>query len=425
QKLLDQSIVHTHSAYEGVVNQAENDATKGATKEAIAKAKADAQAKRIEGSVLVADTQLRAGEQRGETARVRAAYNTLWGMDKRLHDDPQWKGQRVTTRGGTYTGSQLFDTAGAVLTERNKHDKVWGFIPGGYHLIDGLVAATGRVPAFSYAFAAFMLAFVVRLVVFPFTQKQLMHSRQMMQLAPLTAELKEQYKDDPQQLNVRSMALYKEYGLNPVAGCAPALVQMPLFLTVYQCMLLYQFEFQKGTFLWINPSANAASHGFFGANLGQLDPILILIYGITMVVSSLLTPVTDPAQRKQQRLIGVGAAVIFTGAMFTGFFPVVAGFVLYWTFTNIFSTLQSLRAYRLPLPPLQKVNTANGGVYPAANNTFFGRIAAQANAAAGNGGANAATNGREGKGAISGTVIDNKNGKTGKPAQHRPKKRTK
>ncbi|RYG40678.1 membrane protein insertase YidC, partial [bacterium] len=235
----------------------------------------------------------------------------------------------------------------------------------------------------------------------------LMHSRQMMQLAPLTSELKEQYKDDPQQLNVRTMALYKEYGLNPVAGCAPALVQMPLFLTVYQCMLLYQFEFQKGTFLWINPAANAATRGFLGANLGQLDPILIVIYGASMIVSSLLTPVNDPAQRKQQRMIGVGAAVVFTIMMFTGLFPVVAGFVLYWTFTNIFSTLQSLRAYRMPLPPPKKVNAPSGGVFPM--------DAVRPGGLFGGAGSPAVADGK----------VSNKNGKTGKPAQHRPKKRSK
>lgn len=395
RKILDQSIVGTHSAYDNKINEQEGE--KDPKKPRLSKE--EAKTKRIESAVLVADTQLRAGLQRQDTARVRAAYNTLWAMDKRLHDDVQWTGHKVATAGGTFTGQALFDQTGTALSDRNKRDLIWGFIPGGFNFIDSLVALTGRVPAFSYAFAAFLLAFVVRLVVWPFSQKQLMHSRQMMQLSPLAQELRDQYKDDPQQLNVRTMALYKEYGLNPVAGCAPAFVQMPLFLTVYQCMLLYQFEFQKGTFLWINPSANAASKGFFGANLGQLDPILIGIYGISMIVSSLLTPVNDPNQRKQQRLIGIGAAVVFTVMMFTGLFPVVAGFVLYWTFTNIFSTLQSLRAYRMPLPPLKKVNAPAGGVFP------LDPLKVGANGASSNG--------------------KNGTGKTGKPAQHRPKKRTK
>jgi membrane protein insertase Oxa1/YidC/SpoIIIJ len=62
--------------------------------------------------------------------------------------------------------------------------------------------------------------------------------------------------------------------------------------------------------------------------------------------------------------MGIGIAVFFTLLMFTGVFPVPAGFVLYWVFTNIFTTIQSLRAYRLPLPALTKKNTKPGGVYP-------------------------------------------------------------
>ena len=71
--------------------------------------------------------------------------------------------------------------------------------------------------------------------------------------------------------------------------------------------------------------------------------------------------------------MGVGVAVIFTIFMFTGAFPVPAAFVLYWIFTNVLATLQSMRAYRLPLPPLVKVNAANGGVFPVAQPTVTNR----------------------------------------------------
>jgi len=83
-----------------------------------------------------------------------------------------------------------------------------------------------------------------------------------------------------------------------------------------------------------------------------------------MVTATLLTPVSDPSQAKQQRWMGAGISIIFTFFMFTGAFPVVSGFVLYWTFTNILATAQSLRAYRMPLPPLLKLNAQGGGVLP-------------------------------------------------------------
>jgi YidC/Oxa1 family membrane protein insertase len=186
----------------------------------------------------------------------------------------------------------------------------------------------------------------------------------MSQLAPLLREIKEKNKEQAVQQK-KSMELYREYGLNPLAGCWPALVQMPLFLVVYQCMLHYRFEFQKGTFLWMNEQVSRSTHGFTAANLGQKDTILIIVYAVTLLISTLLTPVNDPTQVKQQRTIGIGVALLFPVFMISGTYPVPAAFVLYWTFTNILATGQSLRAYyMLPAPPLVKVNTAVGGVFP-------------------------------------------------------------
>ena len=373
--------------------------------------------KKYEGAVLVANTQLRAGLMRNETSRIRLAYQTLWQFQKKHRDTPEWRDNAFTAAPDlrfsevpqTISGQKLFESVSETLSNRNKKELIWGFIPHGYDAIDTLMAATGKRAGFSYWFGALLLAFVVRLIVFPFTQKTIMHSRQMSQLSPLMVKIKEEFKDDPQQLNMKTMALYKEYGLNPAAGCAPAMVQMPLFLTVYQCMLLYQFEFQKGTFAWINPVTSLGTHGFTAPNLGTQDAILIFVYGISMIISQMLTPINDPSQKKQMRLMGVGISVLFTFFMFTGAFPVVSGFVLYWTFTNIFATAQSLRAYRLPLEPLQKVNTKDGGVYPTDPTDMFPWMKKVT-------GTDKSTPQTKGKPTISSSK------KTGKPQQHKPKK---
>ena len=377
----------------------------------------DGQLKKYEGAVLVANTQLRSGILRNETSRVRLAYQTLWSYQKKNRDTAEWRDTNFTAAPDsrfpeipqTVSGQHLFDKVSDILSARNRKEIIWGFIPGGYNAIDSLIALTGRNPGFSYWFGALMLAFVVRIIVFPFTQKTIMHSRQMSQLSPLMTKIKEEFKDDPQTMNAKVMELYREYGLNPAAGCAPAFVQMPLFLSVYQCMLLYQFEFQKGTFLWINKATSSATNGFTAPNLGTQDAILIFVYGITMIISQMLTPISDPSQKKQMRLMGVGISVLFTFFMFTGAFPVVSGFVLYWTFTNIFATAQSLRAYRLPLEPLQKVNTKDGGVYPQDPSQLFPWMKA-------NGKNNPASPKTNGKSPI------NTSKKTGKPQQHKPKK---
>ena len=274
---------------------------------------------------------------------------------------------------------------------------------------------TGAHPDYSYAVAALILALVVRAAIFPLAQKQFLFSRQMSQLAPLVAEIKDKYADDQTQQNLKVMELYKEYGVNPAAGCGPALVQMPLFLTVYQCMLLYQFDFIKGTFLWVNPNTSALTHAITAPNLGQLDAVLIVIYGISMTISTLLTPVTDPTQKKQQRLIGVGMSIFITVTMFFGLFPVPGAFVLYWIFLNILATAQALVAYRKELPPLVKVNAAGGGVYPT---TPGGKWAKKMEEMM-----RAAEQQRAGGGTTPVAPTAAPSTKTGAPAKHKPKKR--
>lgn len=392
---------------------------------------AERDAKKIEAAILVADTQLKAGLHSNDTNRIRTAFYSLVKYQRDRLDQPDWnKTYSVPSEPNfgwsSWSGQKLYEKVRTTLAARNRTDLVWGFIPG-YQIVDFLVSLTGRNAGFSYAFAGFLLALLVRTIVFPLSQKQIMYGRQMSQLSPLIKEIKDKFGDDQLVVNQKTMDLYKEYGVNPMAGCAPAFVQMPFFFAIYQCMLHYQFTFEQGTFLWINPALSKATHGFVAANLGQMDAILTVIYGITMIISTLLTPVTDPTQVKQQRLMGVGMAVVWTGFMFAGAVPVVSGFVLYWTFTNCLATAQALRAYRLPLPPLVKVNTKTGGVRP--QNGFAGKWAkwaedlqrqaeeAQRNQppAKGSKGDSPSSNGV----AFLGTGET----KTGTPAKHKPKKR--
>ena len=356
-KELDQSIPENRRALDSKVSAEVNAKT-------ITQAEADT--KKFEGALLVADAQLRAGLHRDELNRMDASYQTLLSLWKGNHDTPMWDQLTFPEQGRVLQANDLFERSKDALNKANQKDQLYGFIPA-YKVIDTLVKMTGSIPSISYALAALILAIFVRALIFPLSQKQLMWGRQMSQLAPLTKEIKEKYKD-PSEQGLKTMELYKEYGINPYAGCLPALVQLPLFLTVYRCMLHYRFQFSAGTFLWINPGTAAALKGlgFFApaANLGLEDHFLIVLYGISMVISTMLTPVSDPNNMKQQRLMGVGMSLMFAGMMLFGLFPVPAAFVLYWTFTNILATAQSLRAYRLPMPPLVKVNAATGGVYP-------------------------------------------------------------
>jgi YidC/Oxa1 family membrane protein insertase len=395
-QLLDQTINRTYSDLEHRVDE-----------EVRTKVLTPAQAKlaKLEGAILVADAELKAGLNWNETQRVRMAYYRLDSLSRQYAKDQDWTQTQFQVpptavrperfAWSSWSGAALYERVVDTLKERNKTDLIWGIFPGGHSVINGLVHLTGAIPSFSYWFAALLLAIVVRAIIYPLAQRQLMWSRQMSQLTPLMKEIKDKYTGQEQQVKV--MELYKEYGINPMAGCLPAFVQMPLFLFVYQCMVHYQFDFQNGTFLWINPATSLSSNGFFGKDLGHQDYLLIILYAISMVISTLLAPVSDPTQAKQQRIIGIAFAVIFPVFMLSGAFPVVSAFVLYWTFTNILATAQSLRAYRLPMPPLVKVNTPTGGVYPGG---FMGMKP--------DGAPNGKVNGQH---------------KTGTPAKHKPKKR--
>lgn len=415
-EVLDTSIVSSNGTYQGLINDAIE--KKKLTPE-------EGEAKKIEADILVADTQFKAGVMRDDTQRMRNAYNSIVKMNNAMRDTPQWTkeypvaGETAVSKTkfpAKWSGQTLYDHLVTEISKRNRTDLIWGFIPGGYAFIDSLVHLTGATPSFSYAFAAFLLALCVRAIVYPLTQKQLMFSRQMSQLAPLVKEIKEKYGDDQQKQQMKTMELYKEYGINPLAGCWPAFIQLPLFLGVYQAMLHYQFEFHKGTFLWINETT-AKSVKWIAPNLGQLDYILITIYGISMIVTTLLQPVSDPSQQKQQRIIGLVFAIFVPVSLLFGLFPVAGAFVLYWTFTNILATAQSLRAYRMPLQPLVKVNAAGGGVYPTAPQGKWGKFMDQMQKAA-----------EEQQKKHGGTQSldkrkDDDDGGTGRPVTHKPKKR--
>lgn len=333
---------------------------------------------KLEGLILVADTQYKAARQRNDINRVITTNDALQGWERQLGKSPLWT-TPVAVSGHKdfpetqFTPEEMKERVRKISSELGQTTPVWGFFPG-FQLISFLVNMTGAVPMFSYALACLLLAIVVRGVVFPLTQKQIMFGRQMSQLAPLMSEIKEKYKhkdgkpltmQEQQAMQQETMGLYQQYGINPAAGCWPMMLQMPLFLAIYQSMLHYRFEFEKGLFLWINPNLSHSTNGFIAANLGQKDYILLVLYAISMLVSTFLAPISDPANAKQQRTIGVSVALLFGVMMF--FWPVPSAFVLYWTFTNVLATAQSLYSYRLPLEPLQKKVSGAGGIIPPTN----------------------------------------------------------
>ncbi len=198
----------------------------------------------------------------------------------------------------------------------------------------------------NWGWAIVIFTFLVKLVLFPLSYKGMMSMQKLKDLAPKMKEIKERYGDDPAKMNQQMMQLYKKHGANPMGGCLPMLLQIPVFFALYR-VLLNADELQGAPWiLWIT-------------DLSRQDPYFILpiLMGVTMFVQQQLTPnsMTDPMQQK----IFKWFPVIMTFFFLT--FP--SGLVLYWLTNNILTIAQQAyinRAYEKYKARLKAKTAQNG-----------------------------------------------------------------
>lgn len=182
----------------------------------------------------------------------------------------------------------------------------------------------------NWGWAIVGMTIIVRLVLFPLTFKGMVSMNKLKELAPKVKELQKKYGDDKQKLNMHMMELYKKHGANPMGGCLPILLQIPVFFAVYR-VLQNAIELKGAAWiLWIH-------------DLAVMDPFFILpvLMGITMFFHQKLTPTsfTDPMQEKIMKFL----PLIFTFFFVT--FP--AGLTLYWFTNNLASIVQQLYVNKL------------------------------------------------------------------------------
>jgi YidC/Oxa1 family membrane protein insertase len=192
----------------------------------------------------------------------------------------------------------------------------------------------------NWGWAIIGLTIIVRIVMFPLTHKGMVSMQKIKQIAPQMKELQAKYKGDPQRLNAAMMDMYKKHGANPLGGCFPMLLQIPIFFAIYR-VLLNAVELQGAEWMfWVN-------------DLSRMDPtfILPLLMGASMYYQQKLTPsnFTDPLQEKIFKFL----PVIFTFFFIT--FP--SGLVLYWFVNNLFSIAQQFIVNRQFKSPAKEVAT--------------------------------------------------------------------
>ena len=175
-----------------------------------------------------------------------------------------------------------------------------------------------------------MLTVVVRTFLFPLTIRQVKSMRKMQDLKPAMDELRKEHKDDPQRLQQEMMKLYSERGANPLGGCLPIFVQLPIFLVLYYTIREFDKleSFRTGGLLWFQ-------------DLTVYDPLYILpvLYIATMMVSQeIAMQNTAPEQKRIMRFLPLVFGIVLLR------FP--AGLFVYWVTSNVISIFQNLLIYR-------------------------------------------------------------------------------
>lgn len=184
----------------------------------------------------------------------------------------------------------------------------------------------------NWGWAIVLLTILVRVALFPLSYKGMLGMQKLKELAPQMKQIQAQYKDDPQKMQKHIMELYKKNGANPLGGCLPLLLQIPVFFAIYKVLYCAVELKAEPWILWIH-------------DLSVIDPyyILPLIMGITMYVSQMMTPTTytDPMQEKVFKLLPLFFTIFFI------IFPFPAGLVLYWSVNNLLSIAQQMLINRI------------------------------------------------------------------------------
>jgi YidC/Oxa1 family membrane protein insertase len=188
------------------------------------------------------------------------------------------------------------------------------------------------LPGQNYGVAIILLTVLVKVVFYPLSLKSMRSMKAMQVLQPQLTAMRNKYKSDPQRFQREQMDLFKKHGVNPMGGCLPMIVQIPIFYALY-LTLQYSVELQGAPFLlWIN-------------DLSKKDPyyVLPILMGISMLVQQKMTPTVGDPRQAQIMLI---MPVVFT-FMFLEF---PTGLVLYWLVNNCLTILQQYLIERSATP---------------------------------------------------------------------------
>ena len=288
-----------------------------------------------DGVILTVEDKKAEGDETVKNAKIASAfdryvatmfYNFDKGMNvsilKQEDDNPLIfvEGEQNLHLGG-YIGPKEYHTLKAINPELTDAIEFGWFTFLSKPFFKVLLWIHGLIGNWGWAIILFTL--LVKLTLFPLSYKGMMSMQKLKDLAPKMKDLKEKYKGDPAKLNAQMMEMYKKNGANPMGGCLPMLLQIPVFFALYR-VLLNADELQGAP--WI--------HGWI-ENLAIADPYYILpvLMGVSMWFQQKITPnnFTDPLQEKIFQWFPVLMAGMFI------IMPFPSGLVLYWVTNNLFT----------------------------------------------------------------------------------------
>jgi YidC/Oxa1 family membrane protein insertase len=273
--------------------------------------------KGIEGSLQLAGMRLKPGESIQKSFLIYAGpaeYSRLAALghgEDHLIDMDHWWITRVIVR-----------TVGLLLL--NVMNWINGFVG-------------------NYALSIIILTFIVRAILWPIQGRANKSMKRMQVIQPKVNDLREKYKDDPAKMNQEVFKLYREYKVNPMAGCLPALIQIPIFLAFFT-MLGTAVELRSGHFLWVHDLSRPDTVFHIA---GFPINVLPICMAATMILQMQLTPKTgDPAQQRM---------MMFMPLMFVTFtYKYASALALYYTVQNILSIIQLYVTRNQPIPAVVK-----------------------------------------------------------------------
>ena len=197
-------------------------------------------------------------------------------------------------------------------------------------VLETLFAITSAAGFASYGWAIILLTIIVKMALYPLTVKQVKSMKAMQDLSPKMKKIQEKYKDNPQVMQQKIGALYKDAGVNPLAGCLPLLIQMPILMGMYYS--LYNFTYptpESAYFLWMK-------------SMSEPDPMYILpvLSALTTFLQQKMT--TTDSNNPQMKMM------MFIMPLFIGWISInfPSGLVLYWVTMNVVQIVQQWWMYR-------------------------------------------------------------------------------